>query len=55
VKEENITFVSLIMARPGVHTIATAFPKTRIVTASVDPDTNENFHIIPGIGEFGRF
>lgn len=54
VKEENITFVSLIMARPGVHTIASAFPKVRIVTASVDPDTNENFHIIPGIGNFGN-
>lgn len=54
VKEENITFVSLIMARPGVYTIASAFPKVRIVTASVDSDTNENFHIIPGIGNFGN-
>uniref|UniRef100_A0A7M5UYR2 Uridine kinase n=2 Tax=Clytia hemisphaerica TaxID=252671 RepID=A0A7M5UYR2_9CNID len=54
VKEENITFVSLIMARPGVYTIASAFPKVRIVTASVDPDTNEKFHIIPGIGNFGN-
>ena len=51
-KEENITIVSLIMARPGVYTIASAFPKVRIVTASVDPDTNEKFHIIPGIGKF---
>ena len=39
------------MARPGVYTIASAFPKVRIVTASVDPNTNEDYHIIPGIGK----
>ena len=40
------------MAKPGVHTIASAFPKVKIVTASVDPETNEEFHIVPGIGNY---
>jgi len=54
VKEENIMFVSLIMAKPGVHSIAHAFPKVKIVTTAVDPETNESYHIIPGIGNFGN-
>ena len=35
----------------GVHSIAFAFPKVKIVTTEVDSVTNENYHIIPGIGE----
>ena len=38
------------MAKAGVYTIASAFPKVKIVTASVDPETNEEYHIVPGIG-----
>ncbi|KAK2553686.1 Uridine-cytidine kinase-like 1 [Acropora cervicornis] len=33
----------------GVHTIAYAYPKVKIVTAEVDPEVNDKFHIIPGI------
>ncbi|XP_015756197.1 PREDICTED: uridine-cytidine kinase-like 1 isoform X3 [Acropora digitifera] len=51
VKEENILFLSLIAAESGVHTIAYAYPKVKIVTAAVDPEVNDKFHIIPGIGE----
>jgi len=54
VREENITFASLIMGKAGVHTISSTFPSVRIVTASVDPETNDNFHIVPGIGNFGN-
>ena len=54
VKEENVMFVSLIMAEPGVHTIASVFPKVKIVTTAVDPKTNESYHIVPGIGNFGN-
>ncbi len=35
----------------GVHSIAYAFPKVKIVTTAVDPETNDSYHIIPGIGE----
>lgn len=37
----------------GVHTIAYAFPKVKIVTSAVDPEVNEKFYVIPGIGNFG--
>lgn len=34
----------------GVHTIAYAFPKVKIVTSEVDPEVNDRFYIMPGIG-----
>ena len=37
----------------GVHTIAYAFPGVKIVTSAVDPEINEKFHVMPGIGNFG--
>lgn len=53
VPEENIQLCSLLMAESGVHTIAYAFPKVQIVTTSVDPEVNDKFYILPGIGNFG--
>ncbi|KAL1129405.1 hypothetical protein AAG570_013932 [Ranatra chinensis] len=53
VPEENIVLVSLLMAESGVHTIAYAFPQVRIVTSAVDPEINEKFYVLPGIGNFG--
>jgi uridine kinase len=53
VPEENIYLLSLIMATSGVHTVAYAFPKVHLVTTAVDPDVNKDFHILPGIGNFG--
>ncbi|ELU05526.1 hypothetical protein CAPTEDRAFT_119822, partial [Capitella teleta] len=54
VPEENILLVSLLMAESGVHSVAYAFPKVRLVTTAVDPDVNDQFHILPGIGNFGN-
>ena len=53
VPEHNINLVSLLMAESGVHTIAYAFPNVKIVTTAVDPEINEKFHVLPGIGNFG--
>ncbi|XP_022258382.1 uridine-cytidine kinase-like 1 [Limulus polyphemus] len=53
VPEDNILFCSLLAAESGVHTIAYAFPKVHIVTTAVDPEVNEKFYILPGIGNFG--
>lgn len=53
VKEENINLVSLLMAEQGVHTIAYAFPQVKIITTAVDPEINDKFHVLPGIGNFG--
>ena len=54
VPEENINLVSLLMAESGVHTIAYAFPKVRIVTTAVDPEINDKFYVLPGIGNFAN-
>merc|ERR1719427_617195 len=53
VPEQNINLVSLLMAESGVHTIAYAFPHVKIVTTAVDPEINDKFHVLPGIGNFG--
>ncbi|XP_046396131.1 uridine-cytidine kinase-like 1 isoform X1 [Ischnura elegans] len=50
---KNIYIVSLLMAVAGVHSIAYAFPDVNIVTSAVDPDINEKFYVLPGIGNFG--
>ena len=51
VPEERIFLLSLLMAEMGVHSVAYAFPGVRIITTAVDKEVNEQFHIIPGIGE----
>ncbi|CAO1423612.1 unnamed protein product [Diamesa serratosioi] len=53
VPEENILIASLLMAEIGVHSIAYAFPKVQIVTSALDPEINDKFYVIPGIGNFG--
>ncbi|KAF7996599.1 hypothetical protein HCN44_002245 [Aphidius gifuensis] len=53
VPEENILIVSLLMAESGVHSIAYAFPSVKIVTSALDPEINEKFYVLPGIGNFG--
>merc|ERR1712142_1108202 len=53
VPQDNISLVSLLMAEAGVHAIAYAFPGVKIVTSAVDPEINEAFHVIPGMGNFG--
>jgi uridine kinase len=52
VEEENIILVALLMAEQGVHNVAYAFPKVKIVTTAVDPELNEHCYILPGIGSF---
>ena len=45
--------MTLIAAPLGVHTIANAFPKVRIVASEVDKELDEFLHIVPGFGNFG--
>lgn len=54
VAEDKIFLLSLLMAEMGVHSVAYAFPKVRIITTAVDKEVNDQFHIIPGIGEYMR-
>lgn len=54
VQEDRIFLLSLLMAEMGVHSVAYAFPRVHIITTAVDKRINEEFHIIPGIGEGGQ-
>ncbi|XP_020016612.2 uridine-cytidine kinase-like 1 isoform X2 [Castor canadensis] len=53
VPEAKIFLLSLLMAEMGVHSVAYAFPRVRIITTAVDKRVNDLFRIIPGIGNFG--
>lgn len=52
VQEEKIVLVSLLMAELGVHSVAYAFPRVKIITTAVDKSLDDLLHVIPGIGEF---
>ena len=54
VPQQSISLVSLLMAEAGVHAIAYAFPSVKIITSAVDPEIDESFHVIPGMGNFGN-
>ncbi|CAJ1084647.1 uridine-cytidine kinase-like 1a isoform X1 [Xyrichtys novacula] len=53
VQEDRIVLVSLLMAELGVHSVAYAFPKVKIITTAVDKSLDDLLHVIPGIGDFG--
>lgn len=53
VREENITLLSLMMSEQGIHSIAYAFPKVKVLTTAVDKQINQFGQIIPGLGNFG--
>ncbi|XGW30406.1 hypothetical protein V3C99_009409 [Haemonchus contortus] len=53
VPEENIYVLSLLMSEPGVHALAYAFPKVRLITTAVDAQISDNFYVLPGMGNFG--
>ncbi|GIY03369.1 uridine-cytidine kinase-like 1 [Caerostris extrusa] len=54
VPEENIMLCSLLMAESGVHTIAYAFPKVKIVTSEVDPEVNDSFRHINSVRQWAN-
>ncbi|TKY57437.1 Uridine kinase protein 4 [Spatholobus suberectus] len=53
VPEANIIFLNLISAPQGVHVVCKSFPRIKIVTSEIDIGLNEDFRVIPGMGEFG--
>ncbi|XP_016315315.1 uridine-cytidine kinase-like 1a isoform X2 [Sinocyclocheilus anshuiensis] len=53
VQEDKVVLVSLLMAELGVHSVAYAFPRVKIITTAVDKSLDDLLHVIPGIGDFG--
>lgn len=54
VQEDKIVLVSLLMAELGVHSVAYAFPKVKIITTAVDKSLDDFLHVIPGIGKLSH-
>ncbi|KAK4483220.1 hypothetical protein RD792_010402 [Penstemon davidsonii] len=53
VPESHIIFLNLISAPEGIHCVCQRFPSLKIVTSEIDVALNEEFRVIPGMGEFG--
>ncbi|XP_009402183.2 uridine/cytidine kinase UKL1, chloroplastic isoform X2 [Musa acuminata AAA Group] len=53
VPESWIIFLNLISAPEGIHCVCKRFPSVKIVTSEIDVALNEDFRVIPGLGEFG--
>ncbi|GLJ08744.1 hypothetical protein SUGI_0095000 [Cryptomeria japonica] len=53
VQESNIIFLNLISAPEGIHMVCKKFPRLKIVTSEIDMALNEEFRVVPGMGEFG--
>lgn len=53
IKEENIIFICIIGAPDGVKKLRNAFPKIKILAASIDRKLNEKSYIVPGLGDAG--
>jgi len=40
-------------APEGIHCVCKRFPSLKIVTSEIDVALNDEFRVIPGLGEFG--
>ncbi len=45
--------MSLLSAQLGIHSVAYAFPEVKLITSAMDELVNEDYHIIPGVGNYG--
>ncbi|XP_074590174.1 uridine/cytidine kinase UKL1, chloroplastic-like [Curcuma longa] len=53
VPEKRIIFLNLISAPEGIRCVCKRFPSLKIVTSEIDVSLNEDYRVIPGLGEFG--
>lgn len=53
VPEAHIIFLNLISAPEGIHCVYKRFPSLKIVTSEIDDTLNDEFRVVPGLGEFG--
>lgn len=40
-------------APEGIHVVCKRFPALKIVTSEIDSGLNDDFRVVPGMGEFG--
>ncbi|GGG75651.1 uracil phosphoribosyltransferase [Corynebacterium pelargi] len=49
----DITAVCMVSAQPGVDALAASGLPVRLLTATIDPELNEDAYIVPGLGDAG--
>lgn len=49
----QVTVLSVVSTRDGIQRIVGDNPGTRVVTAAIDPELDDNGFIVPGLGDFG--
>ncbi len=49
----RLTLVCVVSCPPGLRTVAAAHPDVTVVTAAVDVGLNDQFYIVPGLGDAG--
>ena len=47
--------MSFIQAPEGIHCVSKRFPAVKIVTSEIDVALNDEYRVIPGLGEFGDY
>lgn len=53
VLEKNIIVASVVAAPEGLHRLAEQFPEICVTVLKIDDNLNEQFYIVPGLGDFG--
>ncbi|GFH25274.1 uridine kinase-like protein 4 [Haematococcus lacustris] len=53
VDESKIVMLCLIAAPEGIHKVFRSFPKVKVVTSEIDQRVDDNYVVVPGVGEFG--
>ncbi|KAL3018758.1 hypothetical protein AAZX31_05G045100 [Glycine max] len=53
VSESRIIFLNLISAPEGILCVCKRFLHLKIITSEIEEGLKEQFHVIPGLGEFG--
>lgn len=49
----NEEFEFIFQAPQGVHVVCKTFPRIKIVTSEIEVGLNEDYRVVPGMGEFG--
>jgi uracil phosphoribosyltransferase len=50
---ERLTFISVVSSPQGLEALHQEHPDVPVITAAIDEGLNENFYIVPGLGDAG--
>lgn len=53
VPENKILLLTVIAAPEGIHKVCAKYPAIKVITSEIDECVDDEFHVVPGVGEFG--